>query len=92
MAEQVPVYINISVCQASRHRTALELFIDRRLRRDTVNLFHEQEGYPPLHVLVAVPPFAVNGQRFNVNWKHWPWRIKLLACRSWRRLHRLRAR
>jgi hypothetical protein len=84
---QVPAYVNISVYHAGPQVTTLELFIDRRLRRELADLYHEREGYPPFHVLVAIPPYVGNRQTtFHSNWQHWPWRLKLVLWRGWWRM------
>ncbi len=79
---QVPVWINISVHKAGSQKTTVELLIDRRLRRNSTDIYHQQEGYPPFHVVVSIPSYSLdkqghfNGTKFNVNWQRWPWRIK----------------
>jgi hypothetical protein len=91
----VPVWINISVQKAKCHKTIIELLIDRRLRQDDDEIYHKQEGYPPFHVLVSIPPYRTNQQgqiiskKFNINWKHWPWKLRVIVNRL---LFRIRTR
>ena len=90
--EQVPVWINVSVFKAGSQKTTFELLVDRRLRQEATDIYHQQEGYPPFHVLVHIPPYLLdkqgnfNGPKFNVNWQRWPWRIKTESWVRWNRL------
>ena len=95
--EQVPVWINMTVYKAGSQKTTFELLIDRRLRRDSTDIYHQQEGYPPFHVLVSIPSYLLdkqgnfNGSKFNVNWQRWPWRIRWESWIRWNRLiHRIK--
>jgi hypothetical protein len=89
---QVPVWIDISVYKAQRNRTVVELLIDRRLRKNATDVYHQREGYPPFHILVSTPATAYTNQdtlkptKFNVNWKHWPWSLLWQARTKWYRL------
>lgn len=81
--QQVPVYIDLSVYWTSATKTTLELCIDRRLRQQGAEIYHQEEGYPPFHVVVPVPPYAVERGSFHSNWQRWPWRIKLFLWQQW---------
>lgn len=84
--QKVPAYINVSVYHASFKNSTLELFIDRRLRQDISDIYHEREGYPPFHVAVPTPPYVSlesRKTRFHSNWQQWPWRIELVLWRTW---------
>jgi hypothetical protein len=95
--EQVPVWINMTVYKAGSQKTTIELLIDRRLRRESADIYHQQEGYPPFHILVSIPPYLLDkqgrfdGSKFNVNWQRWPWRIKWKRWIRWNQLvHRIK--
>ncbi|QIL74674.1 hypothetical protein [Hymenobacter sp. HDW8] len=81
--QHVPVYIDLSVYLARARKTTLELCIDRRLRQRAGDIYHQQEGYPPFHVVVPVPPYVLGQGSFHSNWQRWPWRIKLFLWQRW---------
>ena len=89
VAGQVPVWINISVYQARRRTTTIELLHDRRLAFSPADIYHQREGYPPFHVQVSVPSyhydqnFQPKTSKFNVNWQRWPWRLWLPVTSRW---------
>jgi hypothetical protein len=83
VGQHVPVYIDLSVYRASATKTTLELCINRRLRQRAAELSHQAEGYPPFHVVVPIPPYAVGQGLFHSNWQRWPWRIKLVIWQRW---------
>lgn len=66
---KVPVWINISVCEAQSELTLIELQCSRRLREEK-ELMHP--GFPPFQVQVAIPPDNLRNEKngkFDVNWK-----------------------
>lgn len=66
---KVPVWIDMTIYEARRDVTVIDLFCSRRLR-DENELMHLE--VPPFHIQVAIPPddlkAEING-KFDVNWK-----------------------
>jgi hypothetical protein len=95
IARQVPVWVNLSVKRAKYGKTVIELLIDRRLRENDNDIYHQQEGYPPFHILVSTPPYRIDHssqsvpQKFNVKWNSWPWKFRIVLSRL---LFRIRTR
>lgn len=66
---QVPVWVDISVCEARPDLTVIDLFCSRRLREEN-ELMHP--GLPPFHLQVAIPPDNLKAEiegKFDVNWR-----------------------
>lgn len=67
---QVPAWIDITVYEAGKRLTIIDLYCSRRLRDD--NELYHQGPLMPFHLLVAIPPdhlrIEKNG-KFDVNWK-----------------------
>jgi len=64
---KVPVWINMTIYEARKHITVVDLFCSRRLRAEQ-DLMHKPV-VPPFHMLVHMPPDYEEGKRFDINWK-----------------------
>lgn len=67
---KVPVWINITIYEASADFTIIDLLCSRRIRDD--NELYHKGPVMPFHVQVAMPPEHLKIERegkFDVNWK-----------------------
>ena len=64
---RVPVWIDMTIYEARKHVTVIDLFCSRRLRTEQ-DLMHKPV-VPPFHMLVPMPPDYEEGVRFDINWK-----------------------
>lgn len=68
--DKVPVWINMSVYEATEDLTTIDLLTSRRIRCDE-ELYHQGE-ITPFHLQVPLPPEHLKiekGGKFDVNWK-----------------------
>jgi len=67
---QVPVWVDTTIYEATQELTVIDLLCSRRLRDDNA-LYHQGE-IMPFHLQVAMPPdhlkIEIDG-KFDVNWK-----------------------
>jgi len=69
--EMVPVYINLSVYEATDNLTIIDLYTSRRLR-NTKEVENKTDKYPPFHPVVPVPPDHLKVEKdgkYDINWK-----------------------
>lgn len=70
---KVPQWINLSVHAANAEHTYIEVYVTNRLAAEISQMYHQQEGNPPFHVLgPAVPPWWVScteSGRFSLGWR-----------------------
>lgn len=69
--DRTPLWINMSVYEATDEVTLIELVCARRLRSEA-ELSHKVDKYPPFHVLAPIPPKNLKVEidnKFDVNWR-----------------------
>ncbi len=67
---QVPVWVDITIYEARKDLTIIDLLCSRRLRDD--NELYHQGQIMPFHLQVATPPDQLKIERdgkFDINWK-----------------------
>jgi hypothetical protein len=66
---KVPIWIDISVYEAQKDATIIDLLCCERLGED--NELYYQGVIMPFHLQVAIPPFQKmrEGEKFDVNWR-----------------------
>lgn len=67
---KVPVWIDMSIYEAQKDMTVIELLCSERLRDD--NELYKNGDITPFHLKVAIPPEHLNtvqNERFDVNWR-----------------------
>jgi hypothetical protein len=64
---KVPVWIDMTITEATAGQTIMDLYCSRRLRDDK-DLMHGPVA-PPFHIQVTLPPDYQKGVLFDVNWK-----------------------
>lgn len=83
---QVPLWINTEIYRSSKNKTKIKLICSRRFR-DEMDLNHKMDEFPPFHLLVPLPPWQKDEEKFNINWRHqtlkrkwhaltWKWRYR----------------
>jgi hypothetical protein len=68
---KVPVYINLSVYEATDKHTIIDLYTSRRLRKPE-EVENRTDKYPPFHPVVPVPPDHLKIEKdgkYDINWK-----------------------
>jgi len=63
---KVPLWINASILKSSDKWTTIELVTSRRLRTEN-ELNHVADQFPPFHIQIPLPPFPVDGNKFDIN-------------------------
>jgi hypothetical protein len=67
----VPLWIDMSVLEATVDKTIVEVVCSRRFRDDQ-DLNHKVSEYPPFSIALRLPPGVIElkeGQKFDVNWR-----------------------
>lgn len=67
-SQKVPLWINGEVHRSSSKKTIVILICSRRYRHEK-ELNYKVDKYPPFHLLVPLPPWHKENEKFNVNWK-----------------------
>ena len=73
--ERVPLWINVSIENTTTKETVIELLTSRRFRKDEI--MHSNEGFPPFHISIPIPPNIKENERFDINWKNNKLKMKL---------------
>ncbi len=74
-SERIPVWINVSIAEATKKKTTIELLTSRRFRKDDYML--KNTDFPPFNITIERPINLNENERFDINWKHKKLKLKL---------------
>ena len=74
-SERIPVWINVSIAEATKKKTTIELVTSRRFRKD--DYMFKNTDYPPFNIAIERPINLKENERFDINWKHKKLKLKL---------------
>ncbi len=74
-SEKIPVWINVSIAEATKKKTTIELVTSRRFRKD--DYMFKDTDYPPFNIAIERPINLKENERFDINWKHKKLKLKL---------------
>jgi hypothetical protein len=74
-SERIPVWINVSIAEATKKKTTIELLTSRRFRKD--DYMFKNTDYPPFNIAIERPINLNENERFDINWKHKKLKLKL---------------
>jgi len=81
----VPLWINCEIDRSTKTKTTIKLLCSRRYR-GVEHLNSKADKFPPFHPLLSLPPWRIDGVKFNINWKHQTLKRKWYAWTSnWQR-------
>lgn len=69
LSSKVPLWINTEIYRSEKNRTIIKLICSRRFREDW-ELNYKADKLPPFHILVPIPPNRIEGEKFDINWRH----------------------
>ena len=74
-SERIPVWINVSIAEATNKKTTIELVTSRRFRKD--DYIFKSSDFPPFNIAIEIPINLNENERFDINWKHKKLKLKL---------------
>ncbi|MBP9602308.1 MAG: hypothetical protein KBE41_12465 [Lutibacter sp.] len=86
-SERIPVWINVSIAEATNKKTTIELVTSRRFRKD--DYIFKSSDFPPFNIAIEIPINLNENERFDINWKrkkfklkwdYWKWKFE-----NWRK-------
>ena len=86
-SERIPVWINVSIAEATKKKTTIELVTSRRFRKD--DYIFKSSDFPPFNIAIEIPINLNENERFDINWKrkkfklkwdYWKWKFE-----NWRK-------
>ena len=86
-SERIPVWINVSIAEATKKKTTIELVTSRRFRKD--DYMFKSTDFPPFNIAIERPINLNENERFDINWKrkkfklkwdYWKWKFE-----NWRK-------
>ena len=74
-SEKIPVWINVSIIEATKKKTTIELVTSRRFRKD--DYMFKSTDFPPFNIAIERPINLNENERFDINWKRKKLKLKL---------------
>ena len=74
-SERIPVWINVSIAEATNKKTTIELVTSRRFRKD--DYIFKSSDFPPFNIAIEIPINLNENERFDINWKRKKLKLKL---------------
>ena len=74
-SERIPVWINVSIAEATKKKTTIELVTSRRFRKD--DYMFKNTDYPPFNIAIERPINLNENEIFDINWKRKKLKLKL---------------
>ena len=74
-SERIPVWINVSIAEATKKKTTIELLTSRRFRKD--DYIFKSSDFPPFNIAIEIPINLNENERFDINWKRKKLKLKL---------------
>ena len=74
-SERIPVWINVSIAEATKKKTTIELVTSRRFRKD--DYMFKSTDFPPFNIAIERPINLNENERFDINWKRKKLKLKL---------------
>ena len=65
-SERIPVWINVSIAEATNKKTTIELVTSRRFRKD--DYIFKSSDFPPFNIAIEITIKFDENERFYINW------------------------